>query len=200
MMQFELLGFQLRIIAKKIKWSQERRQQYLLIQDIRYPLSVDKTVWPYHENKEDKASMFQDSDIEDSPPNGLNVYNLKNMPSQNYKNKENFTLVAITTTPNAASSLKEMHKINSTSYTIEDIKNSNWEFLGYDIADKHLISGLMNFGHSKEEKDTLLSTYISNINLHGLLSTGEIAQKYANHCNDRYKNHAPFFIYGLCKP
>lgn len=70
-------------------------------------------------------------------------------------------------------------------------------FIGYDIADIGITSGLSNCGYSENEPKHCKEKYLPFLNNHGLFDDFEIALDFLDYTNNRVKDHAPFYIYGL---
>lgn len=69
-------------------------------------------------------------------------------------------------------------------------------FLGYDVADSFLTSGLMNCGYANEAAE-LRERWARHLNLHHLFSERARALHFCRITNERIPEHAPFFVYGL---
>ncbi len=74
---------------------------------------------------------------------------------------------------------------------------AGWSLLGYDVADQGLTGGLSNCGYDTTEKPDWQRRWASRLNDFGLLTTIEDAEAFAEACDARVPEHAPFFIYGL---
>lgn len=70
------------------------------------------------------------------------------------------------------------------------------EFLGYDVGDAGLLSGLMNCGYDEEAAE-LRERFARHLNHHHLFYDRERALHFARLTNERVPEHAPFFVYGL---
>jgi hypothetical protein len=76
---------------------------------------------------------------------------------------------------------------------------SSWHFLGYDVADQWLVSGLSNCGYIEDEREEWRLKWSRRINnLHLLLDVDD-AHEFAQATNQRVAEHAPFYVYGLWK-
>ncbi len=73
----------------------------------------------------------------------------------------------------------------------------DWKLLGYDVADHGLTSGLSNCGYDTTEKPDWQRRWVRRLNDHGLLTTIDDAEAFAEACDARVSEHAPFFVYGL---
>lgn len=73
----------------------------------------------------------------------------------------------------------------------------DWVFLGYDVADRSLLSGLSNCGYTKEELPQFAASFGRNLNDYHLFDSLEVAMAFKALSDRRVKEHAPFYVYGL---
>ncbi len=73
----------------------------------------------------------------------------------------------------------------------------DWTLLGYDVADHGLTSGLSNCGYGATEKPDWQQRWARRLNDFGLMMTIDDAEAFAEACDARVPEHAPFFVYGL---
>jgi hypothetical protein len=198
-----LLGFQLRVTLSQLKqWDSERRETYLLRENIKHPLSIDRAVWPEYDNKDVLSSFFSDYCVGVyCAPNGLNIYNIKTptLLDQISDHAETILigLTIINDTVNHAQELKSKHSILDIPYSFEHLLRSDWACLGYDVADYWLYSGLMNCGYNPNHKTDLSKRFANALNEYGLFMSTEIAQEFRIYCESNIKEHMPFAVYGL---
>lgn len=198
-----LLGFQLKIELMKIKqWELDRKREYLLREDIKKPLSVDKVVWPESDDKKMYSILFSDyCDGEYCAPNGLNIYSIKKQESLNrtsfYDGSILVGIAVVNDTKNRSQELKNKHSILDIPYLLNDLLEAGWSRLGYDVADYWLYSGLMNCSYSAKDKVNLAKRFANALNEYGLFNAVETAQEFCTDCETRIKEHAPFSIYGI---
>lgn len=76
------------------------------------------------------------------------------------------------------------------------LKELEAEFVGYDIADYYLLSGLMNCGFTEEERQRA-ARWIPHLNRRHLFDSYEPAMAFKHETDDRVPEHAPFFVFGL---
>lgn len=67
-----------------------------------------------------------------------------------------------------------------------------WKFLGFDITDETLISGLHNCTLVDEEH-----WLFSSLNESRLIPTFDLAQRFRRECDREAPEHAPFFVNGV---
>jgi hypothetical protein len=70
-----------------------------------------------------------------------------------------------------------------------------WQFLGYDVADYFLLSGLTNCGPVNEADP--LGRFAAALNEHHLFDNIQAAEQFALISDERVPEHAPFYVYGL---
>jgi hypothetical protein len=203
-----LLGFQLRVNPLHIElWESERRETYLIREDIIHPLSVDRDVWPENNNKENLSYIFSNyHNGAYRAPNGLNLYTLSTPQLLGQKEDiDDALLIGITVVNynmdiDHAQHLRSMHAILDIQYSIEQLLRNDWMFLGYDVADYWLYSCLMNCGFDLNYKKDSFKRFADEINEHGLFATAGTAKDFLVDCESRIKEHAPFAIYGIWCP
>ena len=81
--------------------------------------------------------------------------------------------------------------------TVPASLNSDWRLLGYDVADEHALSGLMNCGYTPQEKPSLAATYAPHLNAFGLFDDPKLADAYVLVSDERVEEHRPFYRYAL---
>jgi len=74
-----------------------------------------------------------------------------------------------------------------------------WSFLGHDVCDEWGLSGLSSLGFQPKTEDVagLRNTWGPRLNRHHLFDSLDDATTFKAVANDRAKEHAPFFVYGL---
>lgn len=190
-----LLGFQLRLSPARIpQWSNQSRNLFLLREDIRWPLSVDPRVWPKLEDRVLIARLFKDS-FHGDPPNGLALY--VDLLVEQLQKPYDGSVVAITATPSAASELKESHVIDESPFSLSRLSGEGFEPLGYDVADRWFLSGLMNCALHAVEREELSAKYAGMLNSSGLFASAKKADEFRSECDKRIPEHSPFYVYGI---
>ena len=71
-----------------------------------------------------------------------------------------------------------------------------WEFLGFDVADEWLLSGLSNCGYG-DDAEPLRREWAGHLNGHHLFDNLDKAIEFEALTDKRVEEHAPFFIYGI---
>lgn len=191
----QLLGFDAREMWLEFDsfWSQERKELYLLRKNVEKPLSTDVLVWP--------AVIDVDSNIK-SPSSG-GVFNLWDDLQRLHQFLEQTELpllgsawtIGITLRIETASGqgTNIFPLLPVSPLTIDD----SWVFLGYDISDRALLSGLSNCGYSPENVQSLRERWGPHLNKYHLFTDHVLAHEFREMTDARVKEHAPFFVYGL---
>lgn len=186
----EILGYQARCPITELQriWPQERRALYLLDPFVKLPLSVDRAAWPETDSIEIKHMLFIDHFTDEfSAPNGLDLYSVKESIDEFF----NANLIAIDFDKSVAGFLREKNSIAGTKYY------SATRFIGYDVCDNNLISGLTNCALSHEEKNLLQLRYAKNLNEYGLFKDDTYAREYTLEMDRLIPEHQPFLVAGL---
>jgi hypothetical protein len=69
--------------------------------------------------------------------------------------------------------------------------------LGYDVSDFFLLSGLSNCAYDEDELAALKPVWSPHLNEHHLFMDVDKAMAFKAITNERVKEHAPFFVFGL---
>lgn len=211
--KYELLGFDIRLSSEDyigVFLDQERRDLHLIKPDISWPLSVDIMVWPsffcYDRDRSGPAYFQFNGTIDITPHNtrhlALELWsNLDEMRSYFLKQKNKLTkkwfqLAIVLRRDNFLQSDDFWRAVLDPPLSIDKLPK-DWLFLGYDIADRDMISGLSNCGYDAKEKYLIQKTWSSRLNEYGLLKNLEDAMQFKNLSNQRVPEHKPFYVYGL---
>ncbi len=174
-------------------WSSERRKLFLLKSDVEKPLSVDTSVW---------NSIFHKNNLIQRPERTgwrgntwARLSELLNyLPSQPGEESEKFWIIAITQIVD--DQIRGETGIDVLP-VIPDLIGSDWQFLGYDVAELTLLSSLMNMGYRIDEKGNAEEKFAEKLNQYHLFTQEKVAQEFTRWSNSRDKGHGPFYIYGL---
>lgn len=195
--QGRLIGFDAREMWQEfhIAWPQERKDQYLLRQDIKKPLSTDTMVW---------QSVLEATDALDIPVDrgalslwgGLGV--LKDyLKAQSITTHLFFWTIGITLVSGEFGAGQEEMGYPTLDTLGLPAGSENWTLLGYDVADPFLLSGLSNCGYLEEEKQRFVEQWGKHLNHYHLFSEVGPAVEFKEVSDRRVPEHAPFFVYGL---
>lgn len=176
-------------IQPSISWDKGRRAIYLLKESVYKPLSVDIAVWPSIYEGECDGVKWAHPDM----PEWLEIWgSLSDMEASidefGVDNLGEFWKVAITCVGN------ECEKSNWLSTNSEAVSpKGDWQFLGYDVADSAFTSGLSNCGYINGE----VKYADHELNDYHLFASIEAAFRFKEYSDQRVKEHAPFYVYGL---
>ena len=193
-----LLGFDAREMWLDVAeyWPDERKKRFLLRQDIVKPLSTDILVWPsvFHVDISLQYPQWT------GPIQNLwdNLDTLQQYLDTTWSERTfPYWLMAVTLQENVCEreNLLEWH--DRVSNLITTPRDPAWTFLGYDVSDKWLTSGLSNCSSTESEMQILRNTYASSLNEYHLFDALEPAVDYVHVTDERVPEHAPFFVYGL---
>ncbi len=217
-MQSELFGFDIRLRKKdylEFYFTDEIRTIHLLRPEIHVPLSIDPLLWPSllckansyigldHFNLEDEANL-EDEKLSCLHHRHLwsDLKKLDDFLKKHRISEESYIKIAF--------SLISLRLGNPNYYwrpplltekLPRELIPESWVFLGYDIADDGLISGLMNCGYKKDEKRNFQKKWTNRLNDFGLISDVSYAIKFKEITDKRIPEHAPFYVFGLyCEP
>ena len=220
-----LLGFDAREMWLDVAeyWPEERKKTFLLRQEIVKPLSTDILVWrsvfdveqtlnrpqwtgPIQELWEDLATLQAYLDTawsERTLPSWIIAVTLQEDVCESedllewYARASNFIDETVPGVLPLSGYLLEWYA--RASSIIPALRDPAWAFLGYDVSDKWLLSGLSNCGYGTNESEIhiLRQTYASSLNEHHLFDAIKPAVDFMHVSNERVQEHAPFFVFGL---
>jgi hypothetical protein len=193
-----LLGFDAREMWLDVAeyWPEERKRTFLLRQDIIKPLSTDILVWrsvfdvdislqypewtgPIQNLWEDIATLQTYLDT---------AWSERTLPSW---------LIAVTLQEEVCEREDLQEWYDRVSNFIPALHDPAWTFLGYDVSDKWLLSGLSNCSNNETEMQILRETYASALNEHHLFNALKPAVDFMHVSDERVREHAPFFVFGI---
>lgn len=202
------LGYDLRACADDYvskEWLATRRLRYLLKHDVRWPLSVDTTVWPSLFHFTSRRGNYRPVEtVEVEPTNKeqlvLRLWDdlaaMEAMFREKAKRQTCFVRVAIELWDDRNAAEKPEWKLIGETLSRHGEPPRGWTSVGYDVADADFVSGLMNCGY-KESERTELSASLKALNEFGLFDDVERAADFRAISEKRVPEHAPFFIYQL---
>lgn len=192
LMRQTVLGFDARQKWKDCssEWAHRRRSLYLMDPNVSQICSVDNVSWP---------EVLDEFPEWVGPVHGLwdDTERLKEHLEK--KGLKEFHRIAVTlVTENMEE--KDLSMVLSSWGGLEEIVlPADREFMGFDIADSTLVSGLTNCGYTPEEAKLNRDRYSSDLNSFHLFDTLNQASSYCFECNERVPEHAPFYVYGIYK-
>ncbi len=196
------MGFEERIVGfdaremwidPAVSWPEQRRAGFLFRPDVPKPLSTDTVVWP---------SVF-DLNNNTRPPDCFGHQDLcdKLADVQSHLasvQAERCYVIAITVFTSSPSQAQEWDEL-LVSMTTPPTRDRSWSFLGFDVSDQWLLSGLSNCGFLPELDDiaSQRAKWGPQLNQHHLFDSLDAATAFKDFSNLRVQEHAPFFVFGL---
>jgi len=218
-----LLGFDAREMWLDVAeyWPEERKRRFLLRRDIVKPLSTDILVWrsvfdveqtlnrpqwtgPIQELWEDLATLQAYMDTawsERTLPYWIIAVTLQEDVCESedllewYARASNIIDDTVPGVLPLSGDLLEWYA--RASSIIPALRDPAWAFLGYDVSDKWLLSGLSDCGTNETEIQILRDTYASDLNEHHLFDAIKPAVDFMHVSDERVRAHAPFFVFGI---
>jgi hypothetical protein len=189
----KVVGYDAReAIKKESNWATERKETYLLKDDVIKPLSIDPHVWPIYSEEKLQATrnmLSNDYKMWDS----LDLL-IDNLPSDKFKS--DYSVAAFTIVLNAGET-DGYQKYFMPPVTSPSAIDANWTFMGFDIADTGLISGITNYGYEQNSASILKKKWRNELNKYHLLKRIESAYEFKKITCERTVEHNSFFLYGV---
>lgn len=210
-----LLGFDAREMWCDFQssWSDERRDAYLLRKDILKPLSTDIMVWPsvFDTQKEVELSglklevltwkgLILPSWIGPNRPLWENLAHLRKHLAEHWIDRTKpYWIIAIDRLSEAAIDNESIGSWPYLNSTLPSSIDANWRLLGYDVSDSFFLSGLSNCGFGLETQNVqfLRNQWGPFLNRYHLFDDFGQAILFKEFSNQRVREHAPFFVYGI---
>jgi hypothetical protein len=168
------IGFDLRSTAADPTWTEKRRTSYLLRRDVASVRSVDAQAW------------MRPPGLSRGPgAEGLWAERPDLLAAAHAVNHATAILVRITAFP------------EDEPETTAGPAFSRSGFIGFDVADYFLVSGLTNCGYRHGEEASLAPAWAPLLNQWHLFDRMEDAEAFADVVAQRVPEHAPFYAYGL---
>lgn len=186
-----VLGFDARRSLDGLSdWTPERRSRFLIRENVRQPASVDRAVW----------QAVSDDGNSERP---LNLWPsvrqlLKAFPpsSQDATGTPHIIEIAVLADKQASAYWEAV--FCGWVRPEEDVAlRLAMRELGYDVADRYLVSGLSNCMLSSDELTDVRREWRERISPVGLFSTVADAAAFAPTCDRLTPEHSPFFVYRI---
>ena len=195
-----LLGFDAREmwLDPQEYWPDPRKKMYLLRYDVVRPLSTDTLVW--------RDVFDADTSLQRPQWTGPIQFLWDNLATlQEYLDTAwsertlPYWIIAVTLQEDVCESEDLLEWYARASSIIPSFRDPAWAFLGYDVSDKWLLSGLSNCGYGTNESkiQILRDTYASYLNEHHLFDALKPAVDFMHFSDERVQAHAPFFVFGI---
>lgn len=202
------------------QWTEEKKDKFLIRKDVVKPLSVDSYVW-YSVlselleprlwlaiSRQDKYSgsqwddVFSESRKLSAPDNYRPRRVWRNLASlQDYLQKswgniwKPCYLIAVVEIIGDELNIGEEAEVSEP--ISPKVIDSQWQLLGYDVADYELCTGLFDGVISPSEAPQLRSEWQKYLNEYHLFTEPQKAFDYITVANQRYPSHMPYYVYAL---
>jgi len=207
----QILGFDFRVAdwpGITAWWDEPRRAHYLLRPEVPWVASVDSAVLP---------SVFDFGNALNSPATGFAISRLipegmhqqafglwrdlgamqQAVSRQSLPKDATYMSIALTVIGDDLPATQWAWDDLLEERTNPPTVSQGWKLLGYDVADRSLLSGLSNCGYDGDEKPILTKTWPDKLNEVGLLRDLNDAMEFKDVTNRRVPEHAPFLVFGL---
>lgn len=206
-----LIGYDVRLSAEDYVdkfWDAQRRAAYLLFRDVRWPLSVDRLVWPsvfrYDDDTSWVVSVGSLSGIRIIP--GGFRHDVLKLWQDPFPMQAEFRQrgargrgipLAVSLVSSSMGSIADPWSEILSGTEAPVPCPETWSLAGYDIGDQWMVSGLSNCGYEAYEVDLLRREWSLKLNEFGLFSDLANALAFADLSDRRVPEHAPFYTYSL---
>jgi hypothetical protein len=195
-----LLGFDAREmwLSPQDYWPDSRKKMYLLRYDVVRPLSTATSVW--------RAVFDADTSLQRpqwiGPIQSLwaSLATLQEYMDTAWSERTlPYWIIAVILQEDVCESEDLQEWYARASNIIPSLRDPAWAFLGYDVSDKWLLSGLSNCGYGTNESEIqiLRETYASSLNEQHLFDSIKPAVDFMHVSDERVQEHAPFFVFGI---
>jgi hypothetical protein len=190
-----VLGYDIRtpVADQKLNWEEDRRNKFLIQPMTSYPVSVDRIVWPALIDNSDVGHPYR---LWGSAREAL--VELEKISSLACAIPEVIQIAVLTADQQSARDWNELlfgyvHSKQDTELAIA------WEHLGYDVADRDLISGMSNCMLQPLELAEIRAGWTEALNTWGLFVAFERAIAFTRICDQLILGHSPFEVYRLLR-
>src|ERR1044072_4134164 len=191
-----ILGFDARVMPGESgpAWTQERMNIFLMRLDIVQPLSVDRIVWP--------SVPGANGPTNSGSWNGLDLWQDLQAFQTYLKEPEvsfasPYWIISISLLANALTVDEQNLWAPRLPLATLAIQFEAWSFLGYDIADLSLLSGLSNCSYKQEHIELARKRWTPHLNRFPLFDEQREAIEFKAFSDQRVPEHAQFFVYGI---
>lgn len=200
------IGYDLRVVSDSYieTWNQDRKREWLLRPDVIFPASVDDQVWPSILN----ADKAQRAGVWTGCVQHLweDMSRLEEWHKKDDSLPERAWLICVSLTTTELSQRQREVWSDMLMTTHPNSVDLGWTFLGYDVADRFLTSGLCNGVHvGDQDYGELRTRFEPSINSHHLFGSLPAARQFAAVSGMRRKllaeglfyGHLPMYVYGV---
>ncbi|NOX55509.1 MAG: hypothetical protein GXP27_13950 [Planctomycetes bacterium] len=192
-------------------WDPERRREFLIRDSVHKPLSVDVRVWPTIfdvggvlplRTLDPTLTDFQELPVpceawQDSYPFCPNLDTLLQTVAERWRFPDKrVAFIAIATPQNEPFPTGRCPRL-SRYLSSGKLADNKYEFLGFDVVDQGMISGLMDCGYTKAEVREARRRWGTLLNQHHLFTDVDAAIEFSEWTSERVPEHAPFCVVGL---
>ena len=190
-----ILGFDVRrpIAQQNATWTDERRSKFLIRHELRSTISVDRDVWPALAlNVDEMYPLYLWGSLSEV---------LMAFPEAARLDSDSPIVIEIAAVCTQKEPLMYWEGIICGRLNLEEDRalKVTTECLGYDVADRCLVSGLSNCMLSEEELAVIRKDWATAINTWGLFGDSKAAEVFREVCNRLVPEHAPFEVYRMRK-
>ena len=195
-MEERLLGYDAREmwLDFKVEWDQCRKEISLLREDIQKPLSTDTMVWDEVTKlcKIKQPKWIGANDIWED------LGKLEKFVDKHRQKLMPHWIIAITWLCEANNPYRSKYDVPYLTKVYPCQVQPTWEFLGYDISDMWLLSGLTNCGYTApDDINKLKNTWSKHFNSYHLFEDFNKALEFRDLTDQRVPEHSPFSVFGI---
>lgn len=195
-MEERLLGYDAREMWLNYQndWEQEHRSNFLLREDLIKPLSTDDMVW------KGVTDLYEIKTPDWIGANSIweDLEHLEGFLGKHKQLVKPYWVILITWLSENPKAYKSEYDAPYFEPVKPAQKKDSWKFLGYDISDAWMLSGLMNCGYTPpDDIESLRKKWSIYLNEYHLFEDFEIAREFRDFTDVRVKEHAPFSVYGI---
>ncbi len=212
-MRETLIGFDLRTPiddALAASWNSKQREEFLLKPSIHAPISVDPSIWP---------SLLPIESIVMPPSAGVLAQPSREVfkgeqtafglwrssedvrrwwfGASNNKRQGRLIAISLVDQPFLPDDGWIRNALDPQLLPSEELEASRYMNVGFDVADRSLISSVCNCGFVRLGRETLAKEWSNSVNEFGLFSEFADALKFRELSDAVIEEHAPFYVLSL---
>jgi len=200
-----------------LQWTDDKKHEYLLHNNITKPLSVDSYIWYSVFSEESTPRIWQDiprkstyqtvewdntfmesrqlvlPDIYRPRTIWTSLNSLRSYIADNWKNDWKPCAIIAVQEVFLESEEEDEEPVNIEPNVVDE----SWKLLGYDVADYELYTGLHGGLPVTGLADQIKPEWIEKLNEFHLFTDPQVAFDYIEFANIRKASHQPYYVYGL---
>ncbi len=186
-------------VLDRVGWNENRKKRHLLREDVKRPLSTDYLVWPtvfdLYESRQLSGPTHEGS-IQDL---WSNLDELERcLRSRRTPASQHCWIIGVTVIADVNDTDKARMSSIAKSPTEPPMVSETWKFLGYDVSDRWLLSGVSNCLHNgMPEFRELKAQWKTCLNSFHLFTDLCDATGFKTVIDQVVQRHAPFSVFGL---